>query len=116
MTQLLMRIYIAAFVVTVLSISQDAILAAPPRVLPAGAVPADTRRGPLRGEPGDFLLTPAESPEAWSKRRDEVRQILRVALGLWPMPASVPLRPVIHGKIDGGEYTVEKVYFESLHG
>ncbi len=43
------------------------------------------------------------------------RQIL-VAAGLWPMPTKMPLNPVIHGKIDREEYTVEKVYFESLPG
>ena len=43
------------------------------------------------------------------------RQIL-VAAGLWPMPTKTPLNAVIHGKIDRGEYTVEKVYFESAPG
>ena len=32
------------------------------------------------------------------------------------MPRRTPLNAVIHGKIDGGEYTIEKVYFESLPG
>jgi len=39
-----------------------------------------------------------------------------VTLGLWPMPTKSPLNPVIHGKIDQGDYTVEKVYFESISG
>jgi len=41
---------------------------------------------------------------------------MRVALGLWPMPTSTPLNPVIHGKNDCGDYTIEKVYFESIPG
>jgi hypothetical protein len=32
------------------------------------------------------------------------------------MPTKTPLNAVIHGKIDRGEYTVEKVYFESAPG
>src|SRR5688500_17711616 len=32
------------------------------------------------------------------------------------MPTKTPLKPVIHGKIDQGDYTVEKVYFESFRG
>jgi len=32
------------------------------------------------------------------------------------MPTRTPLNAVIHGKIDGGEYTIEKVYFESAPG
>ena len=44
-----------------------------------------------------------------SARSDVRRQIL-VSQGLWPMPTKTPLNAVIHGKIDRGEYTVEKVY------
>ncbi len=32
------------------------------------------------------------------------------------MPEKQPLKPVVHGKIHQGDYTVEKVYFESLPG
>jgi dienelactone hydrolase len=32
------------------------------------------------------------------------------------MPTQTPLNPVVHGTIDQGDYTVEKVYFESLPG
>jgi dienelactone hydrolase len=32
------------------------------------------------------------------------------------MPTSTPLNPVIHGKVDCGDYTIEKVYFESIPG
>jgi len=39
-----------------------------------------------------------------------------VTLGLWPMPTKTPLNPVIHGLIDQGDYTIEKVYFESIPG
>ena len=39
-----------------------------------------------------------------------------VANGLWPMPAKTPLNPVIHGKVERDDYTVEKVIFESLPG
>jgi dienelactone hydrolase len=41
---------------------------------------------------------------------------MRVALGLWPMPTASPMNPVIHGKIDCGDYSIEKVYFESIPG
>lgn len=91
-------------------------LGAAPRVLPVGELPADTRLGPLRGEQADFPLVPAASPEEWQARSERIRQIMLVSLGLWPMPEKTPLNAVIHGTIDGGEYTVEKVYFESLPG
>ena len=39
-----------------------------------------------------------------------------VSQGLWPLPERTPLNAVIHGLIDKGDYTVEKVYFESVPG
>jgi len=90
--------------------------AGPARVLPPGELPADTRFGPLRGERGDFSFVPTASPERWKQRADRVRRIMRVTLGLWPMPTASPLNPVIHGEIDCGDYTVEKVYFQSIPG
>jgi dienelactone hydrolase len=90
--------------------------AAEPRVLAADQLPADTRFGPLKGEQGDFGFTPAKSAEEWKRRADEVRRIARVSLGLWPLPTKSPLGAVVHGKIDGGDYTVEKVYFETVPG
>jgi hypothetical protein len=76
----------------------------------------DTRLGPLAGEKGDFLLTPAASPDEWQARRKRVRQIMQVSLGLWLPPTSTPLNAVIRDKRDFGDYTIEKVYFESLPG
>ena len=52
----------------------------------------------------------------WNKEAQRIRQQLLVACGLWPMPVKHALKPVIHGKIDRGDYTVEKVYFASHPG
>jgi len=86
------------------------------RVLPPGRVPEDTRLGPLRIEQGNFPFVPARSKDHAARRSQQVRRSLLVSLGLWPLPTSTPLNPVIHGKIDQEDYTVEKVYFESLPG
>ena len=87
-----------------------------PRALPPGEVPADTRLGPLKGERGDFSFVPAQSCQEWQQRAKYVQKVMRVTLGLWPMPTKSPLNPVIHGAIDQGDYTIEKVYFESIPG
>lgn len=92
------------------------LMAGPPRALPLGKIPSDTRLGPLKGERGDFLFVPSRSPEEWEQRKEYVRRILRVTLGLWPMPTKSTLNPVFYGIIDQGDYTVEKVYFESIPG
>jgi len=91
-------------------------MAGPLRILPPGRVPSDTRLGPLKGERGDFSFIPARSPEEWEQRKEYIQRMLHVTLGLWPMPDKTPLNPVVHGTIDKSDYTVEKVYFESIPG
>jgi hypothetical protein len=86
------------------------------RVLPPGALPRDTRLAPLKDLDGYFPFTPSASPEAWAKRREQVRRQILVSQGLWPMPEKTPLNAVIHGRIERADYTVEKVYFESMPG
>ena len=51
-----------------------------------------------------------------AKRAEKVRRQIAVAEGIWPLPEKTPLNAVIHGRIDKGDYTVEKVYFESVPG
>ncbi len=87
-----------------------------PRVLPAGQLPADTRLGPLRGESGDFSFDPPATADEWRQRAEHVRRTVLVSLGLWPMPTKTPLNAVIHGKLELDDYSVERVYFESLPG
>lgn len=90
--------------------------AGPPRVLPPGEIPADTRLGPLKEERGDFIFVPPKSSDEWKQRAEYIRKVMRVTLGLWPMPTRTPMNPVIHGLTDQGDYTIEKVYFESVPG
>ena len=90
--------------------------AAAPRVLPAGTLPADVRLGPLKDLDGYFPFVVPTSLDAWQQRATALRHQLLVSLGLWPMPSKQPLAPVIHGRVDEGSYTIEKVYFESMPG
>ncbi|MDB6029914.1 MAG: Acetyl xylan esterase [Verrucomicrobiales bacterium] len=102
---------------TVFCLSALSLFAAPaPRVLPEGNLPSDTRLEPLKDLEGYFPFTPPASKAEWETRAERVRRQILVSQGLWPMPAKTPLKPVLHGKIDRGEYTVEKVYFESAPG
>jgi dienelactone hydrolase len=91
-------------------------VAAAPRVLPEGKLPNDRRLEPLKDLDGYFPFTPPASKAAWEKRAERVRLQILISQGLWPMPTKTPLNAVIHGRIDRGEYTVEKVYFESAPG
>jgi dienelactone hydrolase len=89
----------------------------PTRVLPPDKKPDDGRFGKLRTlNDKDFFFTVPPTLEAWESRRQALREQVLVATGLWPMPEKTPLHPVVHGKIDKGDYTIEKVFFASLPG
>lgn len=87
-----------------------------PRVLPAGELPNDTRLAPPKDLDGYFPFTPSPNPDAWKQRSESLRRQILVSLGLWPLPTKAPLHPVIHGAVDREDYTVEKVFFESMPG
>lgn len=78
--------------------------------------PADSRLGELQNLNGYFPFTAVDSPEAWAKRRTEIKRRILVSQGLWPLPQKTGLNAVVHSrrKMDG--YTIEAVYFESLPG
>ncbi len=73
---------------------------------------ADVRDGPLKDLNGYFPLRNDTSPASLQTLRTDVT----IALGLFPLPSKGPLQPVIHGRIDQGDYTIDKVYFESAPG
>jgi len=86
------------------------------RALPAAERPRDVRLGPLRTLDDDFPFHAVDSPAEWETRAAHLRLQVRVATGLWPTPTRTPLHLVIHGRVERPEYTVEKVFFESLPG
>ncbi len=86
------------------------------KVLTPGEPSRDTRLQPLKDLDGYFPFQGSSSPAAWTARAERRRQALQVALGLWPLPTPGPLNAVVHGKQAFGDYTIEKVYFESLPG
>src|ERR1051326_6170014 len=108
---LTVRILLALAIATAAGVAPAA-----PRALPEGKLPNDIRLEPLKELDVYSPFTPPASKAAWEKRAERVRRQILVSQGLWLMPTKTPLNPVIHGKIDRGEYTVEKVYFESVPG
>ena len=87
------------------------------RVLPAGELPADARLGTPRNLRDAYHpWKPPGNKADWEQQAEAIRQRVLVSNGLWPLPPRTPLKPVIHGKIDRGDYTVEKVFFTSHPG
>jgi dienelactone hydrolase len=58
-------------------------------------------------------LADIRSLEDWQARRGEYRRQLQEMLGLWPMPERTDLKPVITGRLEQDDFTVEKLYFEA---
>ena len=56
------------------------------------------------------------SAEAWHARAQYLRRHVLASAGLMPMPERTALRPVILDAVVHTDYTVSKVYFESLPG
>ena len=54
--------------------------------------------------------------EAWNARAAYLREQVLASAGLLPLPEKTPLRPSIFGEVRRSDYTVSKVYFESLPG
>jgi dienelactone hydrolase len=112
------RILCAGLLVVAGVLGSGSAPAAELRALPAGQLPQDVRLGPLRDLDGYF---PFASPvadgaprDAWDTRAAQLRRQMLVSLGLWPLPSRTPLEAVIHGRVELGDYTVDKVYFQSM--
>jgi hypothetical protein len=56
------------------------------------------------------------SVDDWKKRAAYLREHILSSAGLLPMPERTPLHPVVFGELKHDDYTVSKVYFESLPG
>jgi dienelactone hydrolase len=52
----------------------------------------------------------------WEAHKKKLRNQILFAAGLVPMPAKNPLHPVVFGRIERADYSIEKVYIETLPG
>ena len=105
------------FAFAVLACCSTLLAADAPRVFDAGKQPDDRRLELLHDVDHPVVFTPQfKDAKAWEQHAKALREQVLVAEGLWPMPEKLPLKPVIHGKIDRDAYTVEKVFFASYPG
>ncbi|MGE5612543.1 MAG: alpha/beta hydrolase family protein [Bacillota bacterium] len=81
-----------------------------------GHAPLDPRLQSVRTLYQGSGFKPYTDKEQWQKRAEYLREQVLMAAGIWPMPEKCPLNATIHGKIDRGDYTVEKVFFQSYPG
>ena len=63
-----------------------------------------------------FTAPKFETADAWNARATFLREHVLASAGLLPLPEKTPLGPTIFGEIRKTDYSVSKVYFESLPG
>lgn len=61
-------------------------------------------------------LADIKTLDDWKSQRAEFRRQYQEMLGLSPMPERTDLKPVVTGKLDHEEFTVEKLQFQALPG
>ncbi|QDU27453.1 Prolyl oligopeptidase family protein [Anatilimnocola aggregata] len=61
-------------------------------------------------------LNDVKTAADWKTREVELRRQLHEMLGLDPLPERTDLKPVITGKVEHEEFTVEKLHFQSRPG
>ncbi len=76
----------------------------------------DLRRTTVRTNYDGIGFQAPATAEQWRDRAAHLRDQLSITLGLWPGFPRTPLHPMIHGKLDRGDYTIEKVVLETLPG
>jgi cephalosporin-C deacetylase-like acetyl esterase len=67
-------------------------------------------------ELSDKCLSNIKSLDDWKTKRLLYRKQLFEMLGLEPLPEKTDLKPVITGKVEQDEFTVENIYFQSRPG
>ena len=79
-------------------------------------VSPDKRRSAIRTNYEGADFKPPATVKQWEARRAELREQVLVTNGLWPMWPKTPLHPKVFGKLDRGDYTIEKVALETVPG
>jgi dienelactone hydrolase len=80
------------------------------------AVQTPAGPSPYRTLNDRFAAPHFSSLEAWKPRASYLREHVLASAGLLPLPEKTALRPSIFGEIRRADYSVSKVYFESLPG
>ncbi|HYI96671.1 MAG TPA: hypothetical protein VEX68_24230 [Bryobacteraceae bacterium] len=94
-----------------------AVIVAATATLAMGGVPAEDARNTQTPDTDTHFSAPKfKSLEEWKMRADHVRKQVRFAAGILPMPERTPLNAKIFGKIENKDYSIEKVFIETLPG
>ena len=84
--------------------------------LNAQAPSSDARNTYIPDTDAHFTMPVYHSLAEWEAHKQKLRTQILFAAGLVPMPEKNPLHPVIFGRIEHADYSIEKVYLETLPG
>ena len=76
----------------------------------------DSRNANVSNTDTHFTMPAYRTLAEWEAHKQKLRAQILFAAGLTPMPEKAPLHPVIFGRIEHSDYSIEKVYIESLPG
>jgi hypothetical protein len=82
----------------------------------AAAVQTPAGPSPYRTLDDRFDPPHYTTADAWKPRAAYLREHVLASAGLMPLPEKTPLQPSIFGEVRRADYSVSKVYFESLPG
>jgi dienelactone hydrolase len=85
-------------------------------VLGAHHLVAQGQQPPFRTHTTTYAAPHFATAEEWAARKAYLREHILASAGLLPMPERTPLHPVVFGEVKHDDYTVSKVFFESLPG
>ena len=80
------------------------------------AVALTAQRAPYRTLNDTFAPPRVDSKADWQRRAAQLRELILASAGLLPMPVRSALNAQVFDEIKRPDYTVSKVYFESLPG
>ena len=77
---------------------------------------ADDKRLEVEHHTGTVFMMPPYTMDSWKEAKETIRIRMLAGCGLWPLPEKTPLNAKIFDRVQHGDYSVEKVYFESHPG
>lgn len=87
-------------------------------VFPLGAQisPMDSRNTDIRHTDFHFAMPAHRTLAEWETRKAHLKRQILLAAGLLPLPEKTPLHAEISGRLERGDYSIEKVALETMPG
>ena len=82
----------------------------------AGVSAQDRRHTEITHTDTHFKARSYQTLEEWQRRATHLRKQVLSSAGLMPLPEKCPLNPQIFGRIENKDYSIEKVYIQTLPG